>query len=275
MNTEASGDKQLLEAAKRGDRPALEELLKRHQGQVYRFAMKMCRGPQDAEDVLQETLLSAARSLPDFRGGSSLSTWLYTIARSYCIKKQRVGKFTPERVHGADAESLQLRDPGQLPDEVAAGQEVEEALRQAVMELEPMYREVLVLRDMEGLTAPEVAEALGVSVDAVKSRLHRARKSVRDALVPVLQLPSLPAVDGGKSCPDVLALFSQHLEDEISAEACSDMERHLQACPRCKGTCDSLRKTLLLCRTAPAAEVPLHVQKAVRAAIAGFLSTPA
>src|SRR5215470_15526196 len=85
-------DDELLAAARAGDAAALEELLERHQAQVYRFGMKMCRDPEDAKDVLQDTLLAMARNVRDFRGASSLSTWLYTIARSFCIKKRRRSK---------------------------------------------------------------------------------------------------------------------------------------------------------------------------------------
>lgn len=89
-------DAELVSAAQRGDRLAMGRLLERHQAKVYRFGMRMCRGEDDAKDVLQETLLAAARTLPDFRGASSLSTWLYTIARSFCIKQRRRSKFAPE-----------------------------------------------------------------------------------------------------------------------------------------------------------------------------------
>ena len=75
-----------MEAAQGGDGEALDALLRQYQPQIFRFGMKMCRDPEDAQDVLQETLLAAARTLHGFRGASSLSTWLYTIARSFCIK---------------------------------------------------------------------------------------------------------------------------------------------------------------------------------------------
>jgi RNA polymerase sigma-70 factor (ECF subfamily) len=79
-------DTDLLTSARAGDGAALEELLLRHQPRIYRFGMKMCRDPEDASDVLQDTLLAMARTIADFRGASSLSTWLYTITRSFCIK---------------------------------------------------------------------------------------------------------------------------------------------------------------------------------------------
>ncbi len=275
--TEAEpSDEPLLAAARAGDRQALETLLERHQEQVYRFGVKMCRNPEDAKDVLQDTLLAMARGVRDFRGASSLSTWLYTIARSFCIKQRRRSKFAPEEERSLDtdltAETKHLSATGQTPDETLAGKQIETALEQAIAALEPMYREVLLLRDAEGLTAPEVAEILGVTPQAVKSRLHRARLSVRERVAPLLGIElDLPPAPG--TCPDVLTMFSRHLEDEISAELCANMERHLDACARCRGACDSLRRTLALCRTSgPAAEVPASVRASVKTALRTFLA---
>src|SRR5512140_2621560 len=184
---------------------ALERLLERHQAKIYRFGMRMCRAEEDAKDVLQETLIAAARTLPDFRGASSLSTWLYTIARSFCIKHRRRSKFAPEHVESLDATetarlAVQLPDPSRSPEEALHGRRIEAALDEAIAALEPMYREVLLLRDVEGLSAAEVAEVLGISVEAVKSRLHRARVAVRERMAPVLQPPGAePPLPG---CPD-------------------------------------------------------------------------
>lgn len=267
----------LLERARLGDRQALEELLTRHQAQVYRFGLKMCRNPEDAKDVLQDTLLAMARGVRSFRGASSLSTWLFTIARSFCIKKRRHSKFAPAAQRSIDTdvatEAARLADPAKRPDEAFASRQVEEALDQAIGALEPMYREVLLLRDVEGLTAPEVAEVLGVSVQAVKSWLHRARLSVRAHVAPVLGVRPEPATASPAACPDVLTLFSQHLEDEIGPDVCAEMERHLDTCVRCRGACDSLKRTLALCRTAgPAVRVPASVQASVKVALKNFLA---
>jgi RNA polymerase sigma-70 factor (ECF subfamily) len=266
-------DRELLERARSGEQGALEQLLQRHQSQVYRFGMKMCRDPEDAKDVLQDTLLSVARNFRDFRGGSSLSTWIYTIARSFCVKKRRQSKFAPkEPASSLDDEAAHIADPGSMADEALASKQVEQALEEAIAALEPMYREVLLLRDVEGLTAPEVAQVTGASVQAVKSRLHRARLAVRAHVAPLLGIPSdLPAAAG--TCPDVLALFSAHLEGQVSAEVCAQMERHVEACPRCKGACDSLKRTLSLCQaSAPAVEVPASVQASVKVALRNFLT---
>lgn len=274
LDLDTASDADLLTAARNGDKAALEKLLARHQAQVYRFSMKMCREPEDAQDVLQDTLLAMARGVRDFRGASSISTWLYTVARSFCIKKRRRSKFAPEGPSldaAGSSEAAELADPARAPDDALAGKQIERALERAIRSLDPMYREVLLLRDVEGLTAPEVAEVLGITAQAVKSRLHRARVTVRDNLAPVLGVPSDAQAAPG-TCPDVLTMFSQHLEDEISAEVCSAMERHLEGCPRCRGACDSLKRTLALCHASgPATEVPPSIQAAVRRALQNYL----
>lgn len=269
-------DQELLEAARTGDRPALEALLARHQPRVYRFGLKMCRDPEDAKDVLQDTLLAVARGVKDFRGSSQVSTWLYTIARSFCIKKRRRSKFAPEVEESLDAhapgeEARQLADPARGADESLAGRQIEVALEQAIGALDPMYREVLVLRDVEGLSAPEVAEVMGLSVEAVKSRLHRARVAVREAVAPVIGVPGALAPRASESCPDIVQLFSQHLEGEISSTLCADMERHLAGCPSCASRCDSLQRTLALCKATPLPAVPTPVQNEVRVALKRFI----
>ena len=271
---DGSDDLALVEAAKGGDTGALEKLLERHQDRVYRFAMKMCRHPEDAEDIVQDTLLSAAKSIGGFRGGSSLSTWLYTIARSACIKKRRKSKFAPEQEHSleqdASAEARALAHPGQPPDEAAHAKEIQTALDGAIHTLDEDQREVLVLRDVEGLKATEVADVLGISVAAVKSRLHRARVRVRDLVAPTLGIAPPAAPDVG--CPDVLTMYSKNLEGEISADLCAEMERHLEGCDTCRASCDSLKQTLSFCSRMPAARVPASVQDSVKAALRDLLA---
>jgi RNA polymerase sigma-70 factor, ECF subfamily len=286
--TTALAEDELLQRARAGNAAALTQLLEEHQAQVYRFARRMCRNQADAEDIVQDTLLAFARNVHDFRGSSSLSTWLFSVARSFCVKKRR-------RRMGAPTKTNQLDDAGAFeghtpeatgvgPELAAADKEVQLAVEAALETLEPSQREVLVLRDVEGLTAPEVAEVIGIGVTAVKSRLHRARLAARLALAPLLDRSPL---DGDalpprapNTCPDVLRLFSKHLEGDIDAQLCAQMEAHLQSCPRCRRTCDSLKQTLLLCRSAASAdnantEVPLALQGRVRVALRDFLAQTA
>ena len=269
-----SDEQRLVEAARQGDAAALESLLAGQQSRVFRFALKMCRLREDAEEVLQDTLLAAVRTLGQYRGDAALSTWLYTIARSFCIKRRRRTKFAPTALVSLDSEDARAAreapDPRRGPDEALAERQTTAALGRAMDALAPAYREVLVLRDVEGLRAAEVAEVTGLSVDAVKSRLHRARTSVRRAMAPLL---------GGKvglhrprGCPDVATLLSRHLEGDISPAVCARMERHLAGCQRCEGICASLRATLRVCSAVPAPRVPASVKHALKKEIRSLLS---
>jgi RNA polymerase sigma-70 factor (ECF subfamily) len=270
----APTDDELVTAARRGDAAALETLLVRYQPYLYRFGLRMCGNVEDAGDVAQESLISMARSLRDFRGDSSVSSWLYTIARRFCIKKRRRSKFAPLREESLDAPGIdavqRLADPAPSPEEQATNQELATALTQAIDALDQSHREVLVLRDVEGLSAPEVANILGVSVDAVKSRLHRARVAVRQELAPVLGRPAVESPRGAM-CPDVPTLFSQHLEGEIDPSVCATMEAHLAQCSQCRAACDSLRRTLAVCRQLPTPDVPASLAASIKAAIQTFL----
>jgi len=268
-------DNDLLKALQRGDDSAIEELLRRYQSRIYRYGMQMCRDPEDAKDVLQDTLLAMTRSLRSFRGASSLSTWLYTIARSFCIKKRRKSKFAPDEelsLSSMDSDhSGPVGAPSEQPDHIVSARELGNYLHQAIQSLDPLYREVLLLRDGEGLSAPEVAEVLGIRVDAVKSRLHRARLAVRDQMAPLLGILPKPTTASPRNCPDVLTLFSRHLENEIDPELCKRMELHLAECSGCRDDCESLKKTLALCRSSADVSVPIHVQESVRHAIRALL----
>jgi RNA polymerase sigma-70 factor (ECF subfamily) len=268
----APGEAGLLDAARAGDAEALETLLERHEPRLYRFARRLCRSPADAEDVLQESLLAAARGLAGFRGASSLSTWLYAIARSQCIKKYRRRRSAPVEVSLEAEEAAPARerpDPGPDPEAALRARRLEAALEKAIARLDRPYREVLILRDVEGLTAPEVATVTGLSIAAVKSRLHRARARVREELAPLLAPRGEPAGAAtlDRPCPDVVRLFSRYLEGDISPRTCARMEEHLAACPRCRASCDALRGVLETCRAAPSPEVPPALQEKVRAAI--------
>jgi RNA polymerase sigma-70 factor, ECF subfamily len=260
---------QLLEKARNGDEEALEELLRAVQPHIYRFSMKMCRHTQDAEDVLQDSMMALARSIRDFRGESSFSTWLFTIARSFCIKKRRKSKFAPAREESLDTltPSEQTQVQSQTPDPHVQAESVEiwGQVEAGIRRIEPAYREVLLLRDIEGLPAKEVAQIVGVSVAAVKSRLHRARAQLRENLTTT---PFQPP----PGCPDIRRVFSEHLEGDLSAAICSSMETHIASCPACATECDGLKQVLNACSTSTC-EVPETVQerlqKAMRATLDG------
>jgi RNA polymerase sigma-70 factor (ECF subfamily) len=253
-------DSELLGAVHKGDRSAVEELLSRHEASIYRFGLRMCGNEEAAREVLQETLLAAFRNLPTFRGDAAISTWLYQIARSFCIKERR-GEHPTEPLEGKAGE--RLAEPSPPPDARAHAREIGAALAAAIGALPADYREALVLRDVEGLSAEEAATIVGVEVGALKSRLHRARAQLRTELAALLG----DAEVGPAPCPELAQELTDYAAAQIDQAACVRIEDHLSRCPRCAGACETLKRTVSMCRRIPGDEVPAPVRAAVRHAI--------
>lgn len=256
----------LLQRIRDGDQAALEILLAQVQPQLYRFSLKMCRHPEDAEDVLQESMLALARSLRNFEGTSKLSTYLYAIARNFCLKKRRTSKFAPQTFVSThdSAESNQLREAdSKSPSTITENRESWRLVQAAIQELEPAYKEVLVLRDIEGLSAADVAQVVGITVPAVKSRLHRARAQLRNAINRgPYQIPP--------GCPDVRRLFSVFLEDDLSPTLCATMQEHVETCTHCAKECQGLKHIVHVCNQSPTVIPPnaaAHLKSAIAAAL--------
>lgn len=258
-------EKKLMEEARSGKPEAVDALLSRYAKSIYRFGLRMCGTEADAQDVLQETLLAAFKGLEDFRGDAQLSTWLYQVARSFCIKKRRRRAGEPASMDSTeDAKVRAMPSLAPAPEQKAQSAQLGEALATAMAALSPEYREVIVLRDVEGLSAEEAARVVGIEVGALKSRLHRARMEMRGHLSALLE-PQEAAL--GPGCPELAAQLSSYAAAEIDQTTCAQIERHLQSCAACAGACDTLKRTVSLCRTLPGGEVPVTVQRAVRTAL--------
>lgn len=264
-------DQELLEKARSGDGDAVDELLSRHEKQVFRFGLRMCGNEEDARDVLQDTLLAAFRNLRGFRGDAQLSTWLYQIARSYCLKARRRGVAEPERTEPLEKpEAAAVPSNEAAPDAQAHAREIGAVLQAAILSLSEAHREALILRDVEGLSAEEAARVIGIEVGALKSRLHRARMELRERLVMFFGKGSEMAA--AVPCPELADELAASASEEIDQATCLRIEKHLQRCPRCTGACSALRRTVSLCRQIPGGEVPAPVRAAVRAALLGARS---
>ncbi|MBF5046538.1 sigma-70 family RNA polymerase sigma factor [Aggregicoccus sp. 17bor-14] len=265
-------ERELIEAAKAGDSRALEELLARHEKQVYRFGLRMCGSEEDAKEVLQETLLAAFRGLHAFRGDAELSTWLYTLARTHCLRARRPRAGAPKELQpldAPDAQQVPAHEGG--PDARAHARQMGEVLQAAILALPEPARETLVLRDVEGLSAEEAAQVVGIEVRALKSRLHRARLQLRENLSTLLGERGEDAPGAG--CPELAQELAAYAAQEIDQAACVRLEEHLSRCPRCAAACDALKSTVSLCRRIPGDEVPAQVRAAVRQALARAVPT--
>jgi len=181
-------DATLVAQTREGDARAFGELVKRYEGKVFRLAQHVTQNREDAEDVLQETFLKAYEHLDQFRGDSKFYTWIVRIAVNQALMKLRRRK-TDKAVSidetidtGEDNIVREIAAWEENPEEKFTREEMGEILNKAVQSLEPIYRSVFVLRDIEDLSTEETAEALDLSVPAVKSRLLRARLQLREKL---------------------------------------------------------------------------------------------
>ena len=180
----------LIEASQAGDPRALDELVRRNQDRVYSFAMRMCRNVEDAKDILQETFLGVVRSIRDFRAESRFSTWLYRIAHNVVYdwtRKKRiegVGELNDEVFERdrIDPASATTPDAGESPDEAMARSELRVKIEAALAKLSPEHREVVLLKDVQGLAYKEIAEVMGSSIGTVMSRLFYARQKLQTLL---------------------------------------------------------------------------------------------
>jgi RNA polymerase sigma-70 factor (ECF subfamily) len=164
--------------AAQGDASARRELVTRHQGAVYRLLRRLTRDEAQAEDLLQETFITALQQLGSWRGEGTPRGWLLAIARSKLLMARRGAQGRTESTDDATLEMLGLRAGWGAPldpEALAARLEEKAVLERALASLDDEAREVVTLRDLEGLSGEETAQALGLSLPAMKSRLHRAR----------------------------------------------------------------------------------------------------
>jgi RNA polymerase sigma-70 factor (ECF subfamily) len=188
--TRAHPDAALLARLRAGDDAAFAELVRRESGKLLAVARRILRSDEDAQDAVQDALLSAFQNLEGFEGGARLSTWLHRITVNAALMRLRSKKrrredsidellpaFAEDGHHLAPVSPLRDAAEGEI-----ASAEISAIVRAAIDELPESYRVVLVLRDVEGLDTAETAAALGIGPDAAKMRLHRARQALRTLL---------------------------------------------------------------------------------------------
>lgn len=189
---ESAGETTLLSRALEGDRSALEILFTRNHRPLYQTALRLLGNAEDAEDALQEGLLAAYRNLRRFEGRSQFSTWLTRIVINAALMRRRSRRTHPAVSLDEDAREEQVPaaerfpDDGPSPEELYAGFELSERLRENLNGLSPVLRRAFELREIAGLTADEAAKALGVSRNTLKARLWRARHQLAQRLSGVL-----------------------------------------------------------------------------------------
>src|SRR5436853_4020450 len=181
-------ESQLVGKAREGDAAAFSELVSRYERKIFRLAKHITQNDEDAEDVLQETFLKAFSHLDSFQGQSKFYTWIVRIAVNEALMKLRKRKsdrsvpLDEPLDTGEDTVIREIAVWDENPEQKYSREELGEILDEAVQGLRPAFRTVFVLRDIEELSTEETAEALGISVPAVKSRLLRARLQLREKL---------------------------------------------------------------------------------------------
>ncbi|HXH82367.1 MAG TPA: sigma-70 family RNA polymerase sigma factor [Candidatus Tectomicrobia bacterium] len=188
-------DADLVDGLRREEPAAAEQLVERYGDRVYRLAMQITGSNEDAEEAAQDALWTAARKIHTFKGESAFGSWLYRITANAAYQKLRARRSRAREI-GLDDVLPALDEDGRhfepmddwsnRVDERALQGELRDVLQRAIDGLPPDYRTALVLHDVEGLSNPDIAEALGISLPAVKSRVHRSRLFVRKQLAEYL-----------------------------------------------------------------------------------------
>jgi RNA polymerase sigma-70 factor (ECF subfamily) len=182
-------DRLLVDRFKQGDQSAFEQMVSRYWGRIYAMVHQLLRNPEDAEEVTQDTFIRAHRGLVNFRGDSAFSTWLYQIATNlarnrywYWWRRRRDQTISFDQPIGGDNETtLAEVFPAELetPEDATITQEFVNRIAECMVKLSPKHGEILVLRNVKNLSYEEIAEILHISVGTVKSRIARARESLR------------------------------------------------------------------------------------------------
>src|SRR5271156_3619272 len=192
-NTQVVDEAPIIAAIVRGETHLFHDLIRPYERSVYMMVLSLLQNEADAEDASQEAFLKAFRNLAKFRSESKFSTWLISIALNEARSKLRQKK--ARKIESLDSGSevdghvspAILRDWREVPSEALERMEVRRMIQLAIADLPGIYREIFLLRDVEELSVNESAEALGISIGAVKVRLHRARMMLQQTLAPQLK----------------------------------------------------------------------------------------
>jgi RNA polymerase sigma-70 factor (ECF subfamily) len=182
-------ESELILKCKNGNVEAFEELVLKYQRQIYTVAYRFMGNHEDASDLAQEAFIKAYKSIDRFRGESSLKTWLYHIVANVCrdeLRKRKKGQVLSLDAPISTEEgeiTRQTEDWTYAPDLIYESKEAQYFIQEAINQLTPEYKEVIILREIQGFSYEEIAQHLGCSLGTIKSRLNRARKAMRDLLI--------------------------------------------------------------------------------------------
>lgn len=248
---------------------SVERALVLLQDTIFSFSMKVCGHREDAEDTAQDTVIQAVPALAKIRSPQGLAVWLYKVARSRCLMSRRKSKFAPKSSLSLDELMPDRHDLEALlaahtadPERIAAAAETAKRIQEAVQQLPPEYRLVLVLHDMEELSNEEVAQVTGLQPATVRVRLHRARLFVRNSLAGKGPRKRAHKAARERGCRELFAALSDYLDHELDASVCDRLEKHMGGCQPCEAFLESLRETIAHCRRHdPGRSDPSHLER--------------
>jgi RNA polymerase sigma-70 factor (ECF subfamily) len=177
-------ESQLAKAVLAGEPRAFDAFVEHFRSKIFHYSWLMCGRPEDAEEVAQETLMKAFENFNSLREPERVRAWIFRIAKNACLMQRRKSVFAPEHEVSIDELAPSAEPAGEAlpPDSEFLQAELRHVLDRVIVELQPVYRAVVMLRDLEGLNTEETAQILEVSADVVKTRLHRGRTALRQKL---------------------------------------------------------------------------------------------
>jgi RNA polymerase sigma-70 factor (ECF subfamily) len=261
---------------RQADEQSVQKAVQLLQSTVFSFSMKVCGHREDAEDTMQEVLLSSLPHLKKIEDARALSVWLYTAARNRCWRSRKRQSYRKsvalDDLMPGDAElAALLASSAQSPEMLAASHQDQQMVHHAVLRLPPSYRMVLVLHDMEELDTEQVARVLGIRPGTVRVRLHRARLLVRqemDKLLrgdpeqtsPAAARPAPTARARPLQCREIFGNLSEYLDGRMETKSCTQMQAHIETCPACIAFIQDLKAAIDRCRSF---EIPMDSETGI------------
>jgi RNA polymerase sigma-70 factor (ECF subfamily) len=258
-----------------GEKHLFHDLIRPCERSIYFLLLSLLKNETDAEDAAQETVIKVYQNLDKFRGDAQFRTWVLSIARNEGLGKLR--KIGSRREDSLDAETDEssgdytpaiLTSWKEIPAEALEQKELGAILRQAIEGLPEIYRNIVLLRDIEEMDIRQTAAVLGISEASVKVRLHRARALLQRHLAPQLKgyAPKRKGWFGGH--------ISAYIDGEVDASLRADIDRHLETCEICSAVLDSTRNVVILVADDRVFELPAGFSERLHARIDRELEAP-
>ena len=257
---------------------AIPKLVDRYGDRIYALALRFCGGPEEAEDLVQQTFLNAFRRWKDFEGRSDPATWLYTIAARACQRQQRKRSGEPKWMEplaeeGHDGEEERrgavVASSEEAPDAARARREAREIVERGISRLPHEFRLPLVLKDIVEFSLAEIAEILGIKEETVKTRVHRARLKLRKEIESAMPRDGEPVHPSQQICLDLLQAKQEALDHGADFPLPPD-----ELCSRCRAVFEALELGKDACVTIGKGRLPPELKQALVERLAGDQRIP-